>query len=54
MVLPIVLSRPKIICELHNINEEEHVMRISRAHRYQVSSIECGREFPRRVMILPE
>jgi hypothetical protein len=42
------------ICELHNIDEEQHVMRISHAHRYQVSSIEGGREFPRRVMILPE
>jgi FkbM family methyltransferase len=47
-------AHPKIICELHNTAEEEHVTKILRTYRYQVSSIDREHGFPRRVMILPE
>ncbi|MHB8383582.1 MAG: FkbM family methyltransferase [Candidatus Binataceae bacterium] len=48
------VARPKIICELHNTDEEEHVTRLSHTYRYQLSSIDLEHSLPRRVMILPE
>ena len=47
-------SRPKIICELHNSEEEEHVTRILSAHRYSSYPIDREQGFPRRIMISPE
>jgi len=45
---------PKIICEFHNTDEEEHVTRILASHRYDVAPIDRGQTFPRRVIFLPE
>jgi FkbM family methyltransferase len=47
------VARPKIICELHNTAEEERVIGLMHTYRYQISSIDLERKFPRRVMILP-
>lgn len=47
------VARPKMICELHNTGKEEHVLRILRAHRSDVASIDPRQTFPRRVLILP-
>jgi FkbM family methyltransferase len=46
-------ARPKIICELHSIDEEEQVTRIMSCHSYQMTAIDQQRKFPRRVMICP-
>jgi len=47
------VARPRIICELHNPGEEGHVTRILHSHRYDVTPIDRGHTFPRRVLILP-
>ncbi len=46
-------SRPKMICELHNTNEEAHVTRILAAYHYNVVLIEKDYSYPRRVLVLP-
>lgn len=47
------VAQPKIICELHNPSEEAHVTRILAAYRYDVTPIDRGHSFPRRVLFLP-
>jgi FkbM family methyltransferase len=48
------VARPKLMCELHNSEEEGHVTRFLSSCRYTWSVIDHDHRFPRRVMSFPK